>query len=142
MVHSLIAFLATLATFGRVALTIVLGIVLGWFLGYAAAKSGLFERVFLSITQTLEAVPVITFFPIVLVFFVKSIGGYVGTELAVDFLVFTAVVWNIWVGEYEAIKTAPPSHLRMLLRCLTSASGVGLGTYIYRSQCPGSLVTS
>lgn len=109
MVHSLIAFLATLATFGRVALTIVLGIVLGWFLGYAAAKSGLFERVFLSITQTLEAVPVITFFPIVLVFFVKSIGGYIGTELAVDFLVFTAVVWNIWVGEYEAIKTAPQS---------------------------------
>ena len=106
---ALTAFLATLATFGRVALTIVLGIVLGWFLGYAAAKSGLFERVFLSITQTLEAVPVITFFPIVLIFFVKSIGGYIGTELAVDFLVFTAVVWNIWVGEYEAIKTAPQS---------------------------------
>ena len=106
---ALLAFLATLATFGRVALTIVLSIVLGWFLGYAAAKNGLFERVFLSITQTLEAVPVITFFPIVLIFFVKSIGGYIGTELAVDFLVFTAVVWNIWVGEYEAIKTASQS---------------------------------
>ncbi|WP_243679840.1 hypothetical protein [Vulcanisaeta souniana] len=36
----LLAFLATLATFGRVALTIMLGIVLGWFLGYAAAKMG------------------------------------------------------------------------------------------------------
>ncbi|MGC8606064.1 MAG: ABC transporter permease subunit [Vulcanisaeta sp.] len=105
----LVAFLATLATFGRVALTIILSIVLGWFFGYAAAKNGLFERIFLSITQTLEAVPVITFFPIVLIFFVKSIGGYIGTELAVDFLVFTAVVWNIWVGEYEAIKTAPQS---------------------------------
>jgi len=103
------AILATLATFGRVALTIILGIVLGWFLGYAAAKSGLFERIFLSITQTLEAVPVITFFPVVLIFFVKSIGGYIGTELAVDFLVFTAVVWNIWVGEYESIKTASQS---------------------------------
>ncbi len=105
----LLAFLATFATLGRVALTIILSIVLGWFFGYAAAKSGLFERVFLSLTQTLESVPVITFFPIVLVFFVKSIGGYIGTELAVDFLVFTAVVWNIWVGEYEAIKTAPQS---------------------------------
>ncbi len=103
------ALLATLATFGRVALTIVLSIVFGWFLGYAAAKNGLFERIFLSLTQTLEAVPVITFFPIVLIFFIKTIGGYIGTELAVDFLVFTAVVWNIWVGEYEAIKTAPQS---------------------------------
>ncbi len=106
---ALMAFLATLATFGRVALAIILSIVLGWFLGYAAAKNGIFERVFLSITQTLEAVPVITFFPIVLIFFVKSIGGYVGTELAVDFLVFTAVVWNIWVGEYESIKTVSQS---------------------------------
>lgn len=113
---ALTAFLATLATFGRVALTIVLGIVLGWFLGYAAAKSGLFERVFLSITQTLEAVPVITFFPIVLIFFVKSIGGYIGTELAVDFLVFTAVVWNIWVGEYEPLRRHH-NHSRMQLRC-------------------------
>lgn len=105
----ILAFLATLATFGRVALTIILSIVTGWFLGYAAAKSGLFERIFLSLTQTLEAVPVITFFPIVLIFFVKSIGGYIGTELAVDFLVFTAVVWNIWVGEYESIKTVSQS---------------------------------
>ncbi len=131
MVHSLIAFLATLATFGRVALTIVLGIVLGWFLGYAAAKSGLFERIFLSITQTLEAVPVITFFPIVLVFFVKSIGGYVGTELAVDFLVFTAVVWNIWVGEYEAIKTAPPQSLEDAAEMLNLSFWGGRFRYLY-----------
>jgi ABC-type anion transport system, duplicated permease component len=103
------AILATLATFGRVALTIILSIVLGWFLGYAAVKNGLFEGVFLSIIQTLEAVPVITFFPLVLIFFVKSIGGYIGKELAVDFLVFTAVVWNIWVGEYESIKTTSQS---------------------------------
>ncbi|MCG2892064.1 MAG: ABC transporter permease subunit [Vulcanisaeta sp.] len=103
------AILATLATFGRVALTIILSIVLGWFLGYAAARNGLFERVFLAVVQTMEAVPVITFFPLVLLFFVRGIGGYLGTELAVDFLVFTAVVWNIWIGEYESIKTAPQS---------------------------------
>ena len=28
-------------------------------------------------------------------------------ELAADFLVFTAVVWNIWMGEYQAFKTVP-----------------------------------
>ncbi|WP_069807300.1 ABC transporter permease subunit [Vulcanisaeta thermophila] len=105
----LTAFLATLATLGRVALTIVLGIVTGWFLGYAAAKNGFFERIFLSITQTLEAVPVITFFPVVLIFFISNIRGYLGVEFAVDFLVFTAVVWNIWIGEYESIKTVSQS---------------------------------
>ncbi|WP_291999037.1 ABC transporter permease subunit [Caldivirga sp.] len=104
-----ISLLATLATFTRVAVTIIASIITGWFLGYAAAKNGLVERVFLSVTQTLEAVPVITFFPIVLVFFISSIRGYFGVELAVDFLVFTAVVWNIWVGEYESIKTISQS---------------------------------
>jgi len=104
-----ISLLASLATMARVAATLMISVVTGWFLGYAAAKSGVVERVFLSVTQTLESVPVITFFPIVLVFFISRIGGYLGVELAVDFLVFTAVVWNIWIGEYESIKTVAQS---------------------------------
>ena len=104
-----LSILATLATFARDWGTIGLSIISGWFLGYAAAKNSVFERVFLSVTQTLEAVPVITFFPIVLLFFIRSIKGYWGVEAAVDFLVFTAVVWNIWVGEYESIKTVSQS---------------------------------
>lgn len=82
-------------------------------------------------TQTLESVPVITFFPIVLIFFVKSIGGYIGTELAVDFLVFTAVVWNIWVGEYEAIKTAPPQSLEDATEMLNLGFWGGKFRYLY-----------
>lgn len=104
-----LSLLATLATLARVAFTLMLSVITGWFLGYAAAKNGLVERVFLSVTQTLEAVPVITFFPIVLTFFIVNIRGYLGVELAVDFLVLTAVVWNIWIGEYESIKTISQS---------------------------------
>ena len=46
-------------------------------------------------------------FPIVLVIFITNVGGELGVELAADFLVFTAVVWNLWLGEYQAFKTIP-----------------------------------
>ncbi len=99
--------LATLATIGRVFLTIFVSILTGWFLGYAAVKSRIFENIYIPIIAAMESVPVITFFPVVLMVFVYRIGGYLGSELAADFLVFTAVVWNIWVAQYQAFKTVP-----------------------------------
>ncbi|MGC9210053.1 MAG: ABC transporter permease subunit [Acidilobus sp.] len=102
-----LAVLATLATTGRVFLTIALSIVTGWLFGYLALKSKTFESAYVSISGVLESVPVISFFPVALIFFVRVIGGYLGVELAVDFLVFTAVVWNIWMGIYQAFKTIP-----------------------------------
>jgi ABC-type anion transport system, duplicated permease component len=46
-----ISLLASLATMARVAATLMISVVTGWFLGYAAAKSGVVERVFLPVTQ-------------------------------------------------------------------------------------------
>ncbi|MGC9072357.1 MAG: ABC transporter permease subunit [Acidilobus sp.] len=102
-----LAILATLATTGRVFLTIALSIVTGWLFGYLALKSRAFESAYVSLSGVLESVPVISFFPVALLFFVREIGGYLGVELAADFLVFTAVVWNIWMGIYQAFKTIP-----------------------------------
>ena len=92
---------------GRVFITIILSIVTGWLLGYLALKNRAFENVYISLSEVLESVPVISFFPVVLIFFVSDIGGFLGTQLAVIFLVFTAVVWNIWMGIYQAFKTVP-----------------------------------
>ncbi|ARM77016.1 sugar ABC transporter permease [Acidianus manzaensis] len=102
-----LVLLANLATLGRVFLTIIISIVTGWFLGYVAIKNKTFENIYISIAEVLESVPVITFFPIVLIFFVFTVGGQIGIESAVLFLVFTAVVWNIWMGIYQAFKTVP-----------------------------------
>ncbi len=99
--------LTVLATGGRVLGLILLSIVSGWFLAYFSIKSAIFENLFISITEVFESVPVISFFPIVLIIFVTRIGGGLGVELAADFLVFTAVVWNIWMGQYQAFKTIP-----------------------------------
>jgi NitT/TauT family transport system permease protein len=105
--------LASLVTLGRVWLVIGVAIFTGWFLGYASIKSRIFENIYISLIEVFESVPVISFFPIVLIFFVYNIGGYLGIELAVDFLVFTAVVWNIWMGIYQAFKTVPNDLLEV-----------------------------
>jgi len=97
--------LATAATTGRVLLLILLSIVTGWFLGYLAVKNRSFENAFVPIIDILESIPVLGFLPIVLVVFITGIGGPLGVEIAADFLVFDAIVWNIWIGIYQAYKT-------------------------------------
>lgn len=102
--------LATLATVGRIFGLIGLSIGSGWLLGYAAVKNRKFENVYVPLVNVLESIPVIGFLPLVLVAFVLTIPGTFGVELAVDFLVFDAVSWNIWIGIYQAFKTVP-EHL-------------------------------
>jgi NitT/TauT family transport system permease protein len=104
-----VAILAILVTMGRVGFVMGISVVLGWFLGYAATRYRSFEGVYIPLIQIMESVPVIAFFPAVLIFFIGLIPGYLGVESAVDFLVFTAVAWNIWTGQYEALKTLPQS---------------------------------
>ena len=60
--------------------------------------------------NVLESIPVIAFLPVVLLIFIAGLGGSLGVEVAVDFLVFDAVAWNVWIGAYQAFKTIP-EHL-------------------------------
>ncbi len=113
MIPLLLMFLAVLATAGRVLGLMLASVVVGWFLAYQAVKSKTFENVFIAAIEVFESVPVISFFPIVLTLFVLGVGGPLGVELAADFLVFTAVVWNIWMGEYQAFKTVPREMLEV-----------------------------
>lgn len=102
--------LATLATLGRIFGLIGLSIVTGWILAYASIRNRTFENVYIPLVNVFESIPVIGFLPLVLVAFVLAIPGTLGVEAAVDFLVFDAVAWNIWIGEYQAFKTVP-EHL-------------------------------
>lgn len=102
--------LATLATVGRIFALIGLSIVTGWLLAYLCIKSRSFENVYVPLVNVFESIPVIGFLPLVLVAFVLAIPGAIGVEAAVDFLVFDAVSWNIWIGAYQAFKTVP-EHL-------------------------------
>ena len=110
MDFEIVIVLATLATVGRIFALIGLSVITGWLLAYLCIKSRSFENVYVPLVNVLESIPVIGFLPLVLVAFVLSIPGAIGVEAAVDFLVFDAVSWNIWIGAYQAFKTVP-EHL-------------------------------
>jgi len=95
MISYLEIALAAVVSTSRVLALIGASIATGWLLGYIAIRSRVFENLYTSLIGVFESVPVFSFFPVVLVFFVEGIGGYFGAELAADFLVFTAVVWYI-----------------------------------------------
>ncbi|MCW6157923.1 MAG: ABC transporter permease subunit [Thermoplasmatales archaeon] len=99
---------ATGITFLRLWILMAVSIFLALVFGILAARVRIAELILIPIVDVLEAIPVISFFPIVLVFFLKDIGGPLGTELAVDVLIITALVWNLITGVYQAVSHIPP----------------------------------
>jgi NitT/TauT family transport system permease protein len=113
MMELLIIALAALATILRVMFLILLSIVSGWGLAYLCIYSQKIESLLVPLVSVLESIPVIGFLPIVLIICVQGIGGCLGVELAVGFLVFVAVAGNIWMGIYQAFKTVPGNLLEV-----------------------------
>jgi len=79
--------------------------------GYYAAAHRTGERVMIPILDILQSVPILGFFPIVvLVLYNLQPSGF-GPNLASVILIFTSMSWNMVFGVYESLKTVP-SDLR------------------------------
>jgi NitT/TauT family transport system permease protein len=79
--------------------------------GYYAASHRTGERVMIPILDILQSVPILGFFPIVvLVLYNLQPAGF-GPNLASVILIFTSMSWNMVFGVYESLKTIP-SDLR------------------------------
>ena len=64
--------------------------------------------VMLPLLDILQSVPILGFFPAALVFFVATFQGHpAGLELAVVFLIFTSMAWNMAFGVYESLTAIP-----------------------------------
>lgn len=100
-------------TFLRIWLLMLLSILIALFLGILAARIKAAGAIIIPITNILQAVPVISFFPIILVFFIKRVGGQAGVDIASDFLIVTALLWNIILGVYEAIIHIPEEYFQV-----------------------------
>ena len=99
--------LATLVTFARVGVMMIISIFVSLFFGILAARVKSAESIVISLTDVMEAVPVVSFFPIILSFFLFTIKGSIGVEISADFLILTALVWNLILGVYEAVSRLP-----------------------------------
>jgi NitT/TauT family transport system permease protein len=89
------------------AYTLSLGFSLAY--GYYAATRRTAERVMIPILDVLQSVPILGFFPVVIVLLVGIAGprSFLGPNLASVFLIFTSMAWNMVFGVYESVKTLP-----------------------------------
>jgi NitT/TauT family transport system permease protein len=76
--------------------------------GYYAAVHPPGERVMIPVLDILQSVPILGFFPVVIVLFVDlTPNSWLGPNIASVFLIFTSMSWNMVFGVYESLKTLP-----------------------------------
>ncbi len=105
-----VANLALLALYStiRMSLAFVLSLVFAIAFGTAAATGRRAGEILIPILDILQSVPILAFFPPALLFFYTTTGGSnFGKEIAVIFLIFTSMAWNMAFGVYEALTTLP-----------------------------------
>ncbi len=95
----------------RMGLALFMSILFSWAIGITAARNRTAERIILPVLDVLQSIPILGFFPVVLVIFVRLLPGMAGINLAVIFLIFTSMSWNIAFGVYESVKSIPEYYL-------------------------------
>src|SRR2546425_9184078 len=92
----------------RMVLAYLLSLVFAITYGATAATNKKAAVIMLPVLDILPSVPILGFFPAALVFFVATFQGHpAGLEIAVVFLIFTSMAWNMAFGVYESIATIP-----------------------------------
>jgi NitT/TauT family transport system permease protein len=77
--------------------------------GYYAATHRPGERVMIPILDILQSIPILGFFPVVIVLLLNfpTTGSWLGPNIASVVLIFTSMSWNMVFGVYESLKTLP-----------------------------------
>jgi NitT/TauT family transport system permease protein len=86
---------------------VALGVGLGF--GILAATNKAAERVLVPLFDIGQSIPILGYFPVVLTFLILVFPHGVGNEVGADFLLFTAMEWDIFFGVVGAVKNIPGS---------------------------------
>jgi len=113
----------------RMLAALFLSILFSWAVGIAAGVSKGAERTILPLLDVLQSVPILGFFPIMIYAIISILPGKPGIELAVVFLIFTSMAWNMAFAVYESIKAIPKEFLEMATDL--NMSGWGKLRHIY-----------
>jgi len=91
----------------------IISVIIALVTGSAMARNRVVEAVTLPILDVLQSIPILGFFPVVLVFFIGSLPKPIGAEAAAVFLIVTSLVWNMIFGVYASIKSLDASIFDM-----------------------------
>jgi NitT/TauT family transport system permease protein len=117
----------------RMSLALALSIIFSWAVGIAAARNRTANAIIIPVLDVLQSIPILGFFPVVLVVFVSLFPGWVGINIAVIFLIFTSMSWNIAFAVYEAVLSIPQEYLD-----LASMEKLGLWRRLTELYIPAS----
>ncbi len=96
-------FGALFSSFVRLVVSYIFALIFGVGLALCALRSRLAERILLPIYDVIESVPVLVFFPIIIIFFVR----YDFLNLAAIFIIFLNMLWNIVFSVISGAKLIP-----------------------------------
>ncbi len=102
--------------------------------GITAARNRKAEAVIIPLLDVLQSIPILGFFPLVILGIAAAVPGPAGIDLAVVFLIFTSMSWNISFGVYEAVKSIPQDYID-----LSSMSSAGSLQRVVSIYIPASL---
>jgi len=100
---------------------LALSILFALVVGIAAARNKKAEAVFIPTLDVLQSIPILGFFPIVILTIISIFPSQLGVNIAVILLIFTSMSWNIAFGVYEAVKSIPREYLELASMAKSSA---------------------
>jgi NitT/TauT family transport system permease protein len=92
-------------------LALLLSIGFSLAIGILAARNKRAETIIIPLLDVFQSIPILGFFPIVLFGIISVLPGQAGVNLAIIFLIFTSMSWNITFGVYEAVRSIPADYI-------------------------------
>jgi NitT/TauT family transport system permease protein len=131
---------ALVATFLRLLIAYALALVISIPLALLVTKNAIMERIFLPLFDIAQSVPVLAFFPVVVIFFLRF--GF--TNGAAIFIIFLTMLWTMVFSLVGGLKTIPAD-----IKDAAHVFGIRGGQYVQRILLPaivpylvtGSLLT-
>jgi len=102
-------------------IALALSILFALVVGIAAARNRKAEAVFIPALDVLQSIPILGFFPIVILAIISVFPSQLGVNIAVILLIFTSMSWNIAFGVYEGVKSIPHEYLELAKLSRSSA---------------------
>lgn len=122
-------------SFVRLLVSYALSLVAGIVLAMLALKNRAFERILLPIYDVLESVPVLVFFPVIIIFFIR----YDFFNGAAVFIIFLNMLWNIVFNVVGGLRLMPED-----LHAVSKIFGLSKAQHFFKIILPSifpSLVT-
>ena len=108
-------FLDLAYSWTRMFIALLLSILFSLTVGILAARNRRAEAIIVPMLDVFQSIPILGFFPIVILGVIAIIPSQVGVDLSVILLIFTSLAWNITFGVYEAVKSIPQDYIELSL---------------------------